>query len=70
MDLWRKGSQKGGGKENGTYIRVAGTTRPAHLEKIKELEMEGARISWDELVCVGYEVKEKAEIWLPMPLCS
>lgn len=51
---------KARGKENGTYIRVAGTTRPAHLEKIKELEMEGARISWDELVCVGYEVKEKA----------
>ncbi len=47
------------GKENGTFIRVGGTSRPACAEKIKELEMEGARISWDELVCIGYEVTEK-----------
>ena len=33
------------GKEGGTYIRVAGTTQHASPEKIKELEMEGARIS-------------------------
>ena len=44
------------GKDNGTYIRVAGTSRQAFPEKIKELEMEGARISWDELTCVGYPV--------------
>ena len=43
---------KSKGKENGTYIRVAGTSRQAYPEKIKELEMEGARISWDELTCV------------------
>ena len=36
---------KSKGKENGTYIRVAGTSRQAYPEKIKELEMEGARIS-------------------------
>lgn len=48
------------GKENGTYIRVAGTSRQAFPERIKELEMEGARISWDELTCVGYPVSEKA----------
>ncbi len=47
---------KAKGKENGTFIRVAGTSRPAYPERIKELEMEGARISWDELICVGYEV--------------
>ena len=47
---------KSKGKENGTYIRVAGTSRQAFPEKIKELEMEGARISWDELTCVGYPV--------------
>ena len=29
-------------------------------EKIKELEMEGARISWDELTCVSYPVSEEA----------
>ena len=26
--------------------------------KLRELEMEGARISWDELTCVGYPVSE------------
>ncbi len=51
---------KSKGKEAGTYIRVAGTTRPAYPEKIKELEMEGARISWDELTCVGHVVTESA----------
>lgn len=51
---------KSKGKDGGTFIRVAGTSRPAHPEKIKELEMEGARISWDELTCVGYEVTEEA----------
>lgn len=47
------------GKENGTFIRVGGTSRPAYPEKVKELEMEGARISWDELTCIGYEVKDE-----------
>lgn len=51
---------KSQGREKGTYIRVAGTSRPAHPEKIKELEMEGARISWDELTCIGYPVTEDA----------
>ena len=51
---------KSKGKGNGTYIRVAGTSRQAFSEKIKELEMEGARISWDELTCVGYPVTEEA----------
>ena len=50
---------KSKGKEMGTYIRVAGTSRQAFPEKIKELEMEGARISWDELTCVGYPVLEE-----------
>ena len=51
---------KARGKENGTYIRVAGTSRQAFPEKIKELEMEGARISWDELTCVGYPITKEA----------
>ena len=51
---------KSKGKDKGTYIRVSGTSRPACLEKIKELEMEGARISWDELTCIDYPVEEKA----------
>lgn len=51
---------KSRGKEKGTYIRVGATTRQASLEKIKELEMEGEKISWDELACVGYKVTESA----------
>ncbi len=47
------------GREAGTYIRVAGTSRLAFPEKIKELEMEGSRTSWDELTCVGYPVTEE-----------
>lgn len=48
------------GKNGGTYIRVGGTSRPADDVKIKELEMEGVNLSWDELTCVGYEVTEVA----------
>lgn len=51
---------KSKGKDKGAYIRVAGTSRPAHPEKIKELEMEGARVYWDELTCIGYKVTEGA----------
>lgn len=51
---------KSKGKESGTYIRVGGTTRLAGQEKIKELEMEGAKISWDELICIGYKVTDRA----------
>ena len=47
-------------KEKGIYIRVGGTTRLAHPVKIKELEMEGMRISWDELSCIGYKVTDEA----------
>ena len=50
---------KSEGKEEGTYIRVAGTTRHASPEKIKELEMEGAKISWDELICPDFKVTDK-----------
>ena len=49
---------KSKGKEHGTYIRLAGTSRPASSEKIKELELEGSHISWDELTCIGYEVTD------------
>lgn len=57
---WRPYYLKSKGKDKGTYIRVGATTRLASPEKIKELEMEGAKISWDELTCVGYEVNENA----------
>lgn len=48
---------KSKGKEKGTYIRMAGTSRLAYPEKIRELEMEGLHISWDELICIGYPVR-------------
>ena len=48
------------GKENGTYIRIAGTSRPADITKVKELEIEGRNWSWDELLCIGYTVTEQA----------
>ena len=47
---------KSKGKENGTYIRVADTSRQAFPEKIKELEMEGARIFWDELLLLNRQL--------------
>lgn len=47
------------GKEQGTYIRIAGTSRQADSIKIKELEMEGSNLSWDELICIGYTVTEQ-----------
>jgi len=41
---------KSKGRDNGTYVRVGATTRLAGLEKIKELDREGARISWDDSI--------------------
>lgn len=48
------------GKENGTCIRMAGTSIQAFPEKIRELEMEDTRISWDELNCAGHPMSEDA----------
>ena len=36
------------GKENGTYIRVSGTTRPADPFVLKELEFEGSNRCFDQ----------------------
>lgn len=51
---------KSKGKERGTYIRVGGTSRVASLDKIRELELEGERISWDELTCIGVKASESS----------
>ena len=51
---------KSKGKERGTYIRSAATSRLADSDKIRELEMEGKNISWDEQICMGYEVTKEA----------
>ena len=47
-------------KQQGTYIRLGGTSRPADSTKIRELEIEGNNMSWDELACIGYPVTEDA----------
>ena len=51
---------KSKGKEKGTYVRVGGTSRLADPEKIRELEYEGERVSWDEQICINYPVTEAA----------
>ena len=48
------------GNDEPSEYSGAKQARQAFPEKIKELEMEGARISWDELTCVGYPVSEDA----------
>ena len=51
---------KARGKEKGTYIRIGGTSRPADLIRVRELEMEGQNLSWDEIACIGFDVTEAA----------
>ena len=46
---------KSEGKERSSYIRINGTSRPADRRKIQEMELEGQRISYDTLVCIGEE---------------
>ncbi|MCM1214220.1 MAG: putative DNA binding domain-containing protein [Lachnospiraceae bacterium] len=47
------------GKENGTYIRVAGTSRPADEAILKDLEYQGAGKSFDEVVNVEMDYSEE-----------
>lgn len=51
---------KSRGKDHGTYIRVGGTSRQADHVKVKELEMEGRNLSWDELICIEYSVTDQS----------
>jgi len=53
---------KAEGKEKGTYIRVGATTRKATPEKIRELEIYGARQTYDEIVEHAVEPVTKKEI--------
>lgn len=52
------------GKENGTYIRVAGTSRPADEAVLKDLEYQGAGKSFDELVNVETDYEEENALQL------
>ncbi|MCI9173781.1 MAG: ATP-binding protein [Lachnospiraceae bacterium] len=50
------------GKENGTFIRVAGTSRPADETTLRDLEYQGAGISFDELVNVETDYDDTAAL--------
>lgn len=47
------------GRENGVYIRVSGTTRHADETRLKELMFEGANKSYDQAICLGFEITDK-----------
>ena len=44
------------GKENGVFVRSAGTSRPADERMIKELLFEGSNRSFDQSICPGLTV--------------
>lgn len=52
------------GKENGTYIRAAGTSRPVDEVILKDLEYQGIGKSYDEIVNVeiGYDEKQALKL--------
>lgn len=52
------------GKEASSYIRVNGTSRPASERKLKELEMEGMKLSYDTMPEIGarYDKKKALEL--------
>lgn len=50
---------KSQGLENGTYIRVSGTTRAADSYMVKELLFEGSNRYFDQTPCVGYTVTKE-----------
>lgn len=52
------------GKENGTYIRVAGTSRPVDEAILKDLEYQGKGQSYDEIVNVEIDYDEKQALKL------
>ena len=47
------------GKDKGTFVRTAGSSRCADFAQIKELEFEGANRHFDQTHCVGYTVSEE-----------
>ncbi len=52
------------GKENSSYIRINGTSRPADERKLRELELEGQNISYDTLQEIGQKYDEKKSLAL------
>ena len=47
------------GKEQGTYVRISGTSRPADTMLIKELEFEGTNRYYDQTYAVGHKAVEQ-----------
>ncbi|WP_241222928.1 ATP-binding protein [Bifidobacterium samirii] len=47
------------GREQGTFVRVAGTTRQADMPLIKELLFEGSNRSFDQTICLELEASEQ-----------
>jgi len=47
------------GQEQGTFVRVAGTTRQADQPTIRELTIEGSSRSFDQVQCLGLSVTEE-----------
>lgn len=47
------------GQEQGTFVRVAGTTRQADQPTIRELTIEGSNRSFDQVQCLGLSVTEE-----------
>jgi predicted HTH transcriptional regulator len=46
------------GKENGVFVRVSGTSRPADEYMIKELLFEGSNRSFDQTICLGLDITD------------
>lgn len=46
------------GVQDGTYIRVAGTTRHADENTIRELMFEGSNKSFDQSICLDFDITE------------
>ena len=47
------------GQEQGTFVRVAGTTRQADQPTIRELTIEGSNRSFDQVQCLGLSITEE-----------
>ena len=47
------------GKEASSFIRINGTSRPADIRTMQELEMEGQRIYYDSIQEIGMEYDEE-----------
>ena len=49
-------------KETTSYIRINGTSRPADVRKLQELELEGQGISYDSLQDIGREFDQNKSL--------